>query len=774
MASIILTNWTVYYSTDATAGNGYKQIRWTGAGTPQAATNTVNELYSALSDLFSISTQNVANATIPMLAVTPTVYTIGAFDAGDLEPWFIDPISVQHLTGGSLQSVNWSRDLTARTGSRGIVRIPRSGSSIVSDDVGATITNTTSGDTGTLLYVETSYLWIRPTDNLAANDWDSGGTTDLSCNGHTTDDQTGASTNGERLWANIYSIGTLEENTNLIVYQNFSQITSFWSAGHIDRLFLVNDGFASGLIDYGYLTVYARQYTKLYDHYTAGVSAGGRNPIPLSTSDDINNTTGYRTFTAQTATGNGTFNAGNYIYVGASWAAATKKGVLTAVGGTSGTNSTPILTYYLVGDYSDFTDGNAIVEYDPNTGANGDASCTASDPTNTGPLTTPSSSITIVFGSTLQDLGNNNGSRPYSVTIDCAGATVLQMYERLKYLTRNGQITDIDTGSNQSIIGQQYSAIGDLYLPYDTGSIDNPFSEVGGEPITATGSFTSTLTSKHDRGTNEGFIIVRNTRGTTPINDTTLTGSTSGNTALVDTDAGADPVGTITAYKTAPFGTFAGGTFFGARGVWITNYDLADSNNFELIDSNGTPQSPPLVVVLTVNGVKSAEEQLTHGAITGGDNAFSAGNYLRGVTSSAVGTIRQAVDGTHTVIGEITGTFDDDEVVNETTTGLAGDDTGDSATVSAKTTKYVRCRIEAKAGGDLPIGTQIMNEQAETSYGSEGYYKATEVFTYTNDQPVLVRARYRGYVPFETSAVISSSDLTVTAIWQVDTNYREQ
>ncbi len=47
---------------------------------------------------------------------------------------------------------------------------------------------------------------------------------------------------------------------------------------------------------------------------------------------------------------------------------------------------------------------------------------------------------------------------------------------------------------------------------------------------------------------------------------------------------------TYTDVKQAPFGTFAGGTFFGARGVWVTDYALA---TFQLIDADGDQQLPP-------------------------------------------------------------------------------------------------------------------------------------------------------------------------------------
>lgn len=48
--------------------------------------------------------------------------------------------------------------------------------------------------------------------------------------------------------------------------------------------------------------------------------------------------------------------------------------------------------------------------------------------------------------------------------------------------------------------------------------------------------------------------------------------------------------GTYAEIKGAPFGTIAGGTLYGARGVWFTNYDAA---NFVLIDASGATQNPP-------------------------------------------------------------------------------------------------------------------------------------------------------------------------------------
>jgi hypothetical protein len=60
--------------------------------------------------------------------------------------------------------------------------------------------------------------------------------------------------------------------------------------------------------------------------------------------------------------------------------------------------------------------------------------------------------------------------------------------------------------------------------------------------------------------------------------------------------------------KQAPFGTFAGGRFFGARGVFLTNIASSDITKYELIDSNGVARFPPLQVAFALTGLKDATE----------------------------------------------------------------------------------------------------------------------------------------------------------------------
>lgn len=85
-------------------------------------------------------------------------------------------------------------------------------------------------------------------------------------------------------------------------------------------------------------------------------------------------------------------------------------------------------------------------------------------------------------------------------------------------------------------------------------------------------------------------------------------------------------------------------------------------------------------------------------------------------------------------------------------------------------TEYVRCYIEKKSDQ-----TEIMNQdadQADDLYS--GYYKAVKSdYNYPgSDVTVIVRAREKGYLPFETEATITSSGLDVTAVWIVDPNYQ--
>jgi hypothetical protein len=64
---------------------------------------------------------------------------------------------------------------------------------------------------------------------------------------------------------------------------------------------------------------------------------------------------------------------------------------------------------------------------------------------------------------------------------------------------------------------------------------------------------------------------------------------------------------TFAPVKASPFGTFAGGKFFGARGIWIENMDPADIQSFQLIDSDNVTRVPPTQVTITVSNLLAAD-----------------------------------------------------------------------------------------------------------------------------------------------------------------------
>jgi hypothetical protein len=636
--TILSGDFTVYYN----AENRQKRIVWSGT----TGTYSVQQLYSAIQDLFDESAQ--MDDGIPLSAQTPTDYTIGTIDAGDVDPWYIDPVTIQHLSGGSLQSDGWARVATSNTG---IVRVPISGGTIVAGDVGVDITHTTAGDAGTLLYVGSSYLIIRPDSNAAANNFDSTSGS-LSCNGHSTT-QTAAATSGETIWSNIYTLGTLQANTSIYVYQNGALLSKWWSDGHIDVL-IPTTNFGS-LIDSGNLTIFARQYTTLYDHYVVTVASGGRTPIPIATFADTNNVTG--AFAFDFDAGTGAFEVGEVV------ASGSKRGVITAV---TQTNPTGRIEYYLIDPYSQFVNNDAI------TGADSAATANVNEPTAIENLVAGYTDVTYTFGSITRDLNNGQGLQPYDVEIDCNNRPLLEVYEYTKFVTRSDSTTSLN-----SVNGQAY--------------------------IAANGSY--------------------------------------------------NPV------KVAPFGTFAGGKFFGARGVWLKNVPAADGNNYELIDANGVRRVPPTTIAITVNGVEN-DDRVNVFRTTGSNEIIDRYMYYSHATNNGLG------DGTF----EVTTPIDADtpasgwlRVVND---DLNNEDIYQYQSWSGSTFT-------------LSSGVTLLDSYTSTDHAYVPYIQETaasdtvsQAVTYVINRYVLVVVRRAGSIPFKVTGQVTTSGLSVTAVRTSDSIYK--
>lgn len=576
-------DFTVYYEGDT---GGDKQIRWTGSAA-RSATRTVRELYSALQALFDESAQMDEGS--PMSAQTPNAFTIGLIESNDDQPWFIDDYTIQHLKGGAITTTGWSRE----TGTyAGIVRIEFTSGVFVASDLGKTVTNATNSSTGTLLYYDNTngYAFIRPADATAGNGWGSAtGTINVTAGTSNAATQSSGASTGERLWSNIFTIGTISDDTRIYVAQNETLITNFWADGNeesnqIDRLFLISDGFDrvwDGLIDNGYLTVYARQYSELYDHFVTDVSGGGRTAVPLSTQADLNNTTGIRQISVSDSSA---FSAGGTMRGVTSGA----YGIVTTV--PDGTT----LHYYLVRDVTvDFQNAESIEAPDSSsTTATSGPSNVPDDATYDGPaaLTNP---ITISYNLTgyQVDVNSDTTNEEYSIQINVNSNSLATLYEYLKYINRRGE-----TSTLNGVAGEQYIGI-DYRLNYTTeGATPTVGDQVTGSVSGATG-----IVVKHQ--TTSNYVMLMNSQGTFAAGEDLYgpDGSTIYYNDLTTVTA-------ITPSKQSPFGTFAGGRFFGARGVYLANVPGSDANNYELVDDGGNTITPPVSVSFELTAVAIGSE----------------------------------------------------------------------------------------------------------------------------------------------------------------------
>ena len=593
---------------------GLKLVRRTTGAT--ATVYTTNALYSAIADaadeFIAMGFEN------PMLPVTPNAYTME-------NNYFIPRSSTEFLDDGAIDA-DWSV-----VSGEGVYRKVYGAATVgpVTGDIGRQVTETTSGDTGTLLDFEiepdgTTVLWIRPDT--------SGDTFALSTALTTTGDGgtlnvtgSGAAISGRTLFSSIQVIGSVPTATEVYIYQDRFKMTDaggnfqWWatdpnvSLGIIDILIRVQN--AGVQVADGDVEVFSRRYTSLYDNFRLNVSAGGRSALPLASAADINNTTGYRQLTG--SSGLGTFDVGNAIYVGGTFATATKKGVITSVGGTGGA---PILGYYLVGDQTDFANTDSIQEYVFSTALDGDASATV----NGAPIANPTGptdstageggTVTIVLGTATADHDGDNAIEPYSITVDSQGDVVAsKVYERLKYVTRRGGSNTDLFGSGVNVPGESYRGLEALYeydanvgvltqgddVDNDNGALADWTARLGGNNSTGA-------------GVPSAFTYITVTDQQTSIKsvaDNDLVYDESGDTVTLH-EGGTLGFQSISSPKASPLGIFTGTQIFGARGVLFTNPAATDTQNYILTDDLGNLRNPPNTVSFVVNNTAAGDRVL--------------------------------------------------------------------------------------------------------------------------------------------------------------------
>lgn len=596
---------------------------------------TVNELYSFLQDTFDEPAQ--MDDPIPMSAQTPTQYTM-------LYPWFIDNESVKALYGGSIQTSSWTK-----SGAEGITALRWStdtNSPIdapTSSEIGNTVSGLSSGATGVILAVDTirDIIWVRNTSSAQFVGGDRVTGTGVNFDVETYN----GVLSGENVWSNLFSVGSLQFQTEIYVGQEddymggvayhgataadrlerrIEKIDEWWDSdvdfftgspnllggtNHFDILVLTQEMGAT--IDGSRLAIFARQFSKVYSSFelTAGV---GNFVVPFaSTGADLNSQDGpYEASFA--ALGAGTWAVGTVLENSSESPAGRLRAVITSIDVPAGPGT---IEYYLIGENEPLTTTDRTL----NQLSNGATYRDRDNPTYTGALTgAPSSvaggpgvadpgsgTITITFGDTQVDVDEDGFTEEYACTIDCADNPLADVYRRMQFLTsrgnQDGTTPDTQdtllpsgiTGTNEA--GEFYRAVGDIVITWDasagTGLTEGQL--VDGSISGATGIVVSATTGS------TGIAVLTQVKGTF-VNNDVVSLITDGVTNTVTLDAAPS---TIVDNTAAPFGTFAGGRWFLAQGVIITNVPTADANNWQAVDLTGAVKIPPTVRTITFAGL---------------------------------------------------------------------------------------------------------------------------------------------------------------------------
>jgi hypothetical protein len=600
---------------------------------------SVNEFYTFIQDEFDEPGR--LQYSVPISAQTPSQYRLE-------DAWFIDDESPKSLYGGSLDSAAWAYVASPADGITQLRWTVGSTDAPTDGDIGVVLTGGSSTATGILLKTNATkrIAWVRNTsaNQFQANENVTGTGVDLQ-----TETSFGVAS-GQSTWGNLYSVGVVQPRTEIYVAQEDDfmggnaqggggtypikvKITPWWDADvdfaavspnpvnqyGIDLLVKIRE--AGTLIDGGRLAGFARQGSKVYWHFEL-ILTGGQGVLPFaSTGTDLNILEGPR----QIATGafSTAFIDGEEIVGGTSGA----HGRLIA--NTTDTN----LRYYLLGkDLTDFQSGEVITGQ-----ASGCTATSSGAPTTTTNGPADAEGVTVDFGYVTGDIDQDSTLENYAAEVDCNNVPLQRVYEKLMYRTWRGAgdqgatwLPDADGGNED---GEFYRAAGDVFATLDaqggTGLTEGQVVE--GSLSGATG----VVVAYNYGGVGYRVVVLTQIKGTFVDNDVLDAPTPSGNSATID-----GTPESISANPSAPFGNFAGGVFFFARGIVPINVPAGDSNNFTTTTLENVLKTPPTQIAVEFSGVAVndrlfiAEVTVSGGRIVKTDqNSVGAAGAAQGASS---------------------------------------------------------------------------------------------------------------------------------------------
>lgn len=195
--------------------------------------------------------------------------------------------------------------------------------------------------------------------------------------------------------------------------------------------------------------------------------------------------------------------------------------------------------------------------------------------------------------------------------------------------------------------------------------------------------------------------------------------------------------------KQSPFGTFAGGKFFGARGVLLTN--VSDPNNRQLLDSANNIRIPPTTVSVVVSGLVAGDRVLV-------------GRTSGGVLNKSQFTLAGVHTGATTV------------AVNE----VLANDIADSGVLRLGDTRYTYTGINRGAKQFTGVSPALSGSNGAALYNPliddvAAGASMSKSFVYVADFGIVARVRKKGILPFENTGSVTNAGASISAIRTTDT-----
>lgn len=705
------------------------------------------QLYSFLQDTFDELVQ--MDDTVPMSAQTPTEFTL-------INGWFIDDDSTKYLSGGAISTSGYLNEIR-------VITFTATYTEAVVTDIGKTVTGGTTSHTGILLHYnnDTRKWWVR---SAGASQFNQAETVSVT-GGTGTGNTTGAAGTGEDLYANVYTLGTIQitPNPKTYIFQNEEALEEWWGRGnaeaHIDVLVKVKE--ANNLVDGGDITVFVRHFGDLFDHFGITLNQGGRNAVPLATQPDLNNdTTGEQILTVDSIAG---FDEESFVRGGTSGA----YGEILTVDVTN----MALHIGNIVGAY-EFV--NETI-YETTDGLPSGDTGTSAEVTNTTDVVAGFNNIKITFVNAEVDVtgsptGTVNEGDVLTGAINGATAVFLGVKPGSPNTIILGNLDEssgaLAANEQLQIDGSNFYTLAAALNRVNTHTMIKKFEQQQEDPLY------SVIIDCAQRPMSQVYewlkYVTREDANSTQKNYQTMYPLMQGTVNLQDGEeyiaARVHPDPIYNPVKASPFGTFAGGKLFGAQGVWVQNMADSDRQNFQLIDASGNTRTPPNFITITVNSVV-AGDKVTVFRTTSGTEINKAQFTLddNNNASDVVLVVNGSIPSDTPNSGNIRVVDTSDTSINRetrysyiswegSTFTLSGGNQLDRSYTGTEDTAYVPYFDEI--AGDTSVSVIVIHSGT--------------------DQSVLTRVRrYNGsndsILPFQISGNVTSSGYTVAAIRTADT-----